>query len=89
MISRLSFAITVGILLCATAHGQAADQYQLKAVFLFNFAKFVEWPPQTFKSTAEPIAICVLGRDPFGDALQHAVNGKAIEGRPVWVLAVI
>lgn len=85
MISRLSFAITAGVLLCATAHGQAADQYRLKAVFLYNFAKFVEWPLQTFKGSADPIAICVLGKDPFGDSLQQAVNGKAIEGRPVYI----
>jgi len=85
MIFRLSFTVTVGVLLSATAHGQAPDQYQLKAAFLYNFAKFVEWPPQTFKGASDPIAICVLGRDPVADALRQVVNGKAIEGRTLSV----
>lgn len=54
----------------------------MKAAFLFNFAKFVEWPPQVFRTTADPIGICVLGQDPFGHALDEAVSGKTVYGRP-------
>jgi hypothetical protein len=61
--------------------GQAVDEYQLKAAFLSNFAKFVEWPPASFSSPQDPIVICILGVDPFGDALRQAVNGKMIEDR--------
>ena len=81
MISRLSFAITVGILLCATAHGQAADPYQLKAVFLFNFAKFVEWPPEAFPATNSPIIIGVLGTNVFGNDLQNVIRDKTVNNR--------
>jgi hypothetical protein len=82
MIFRLSFKIGVGILLVAAVRGQTTDEYHVKAAFIYNFAKFVEWPPRTFKGRADPIGICVLGKDPFGDALTEAVNGKAIEGKP-------
>ena len=63
------------------ARGQEIDEYQVKAAFLYNFAKFVEWPPQAFKSSSDPITICILGRNPFGTAIEEAVRGKAVEGR--------
>jgi hypothetical protein len=78
---RHSCAIALGILLSAGAHAHAADEYQVKAAFLYNFAKFVEWPPQAFKSPTDPIVIGVLGKNPFGDALAEAVSGKALGGR--------
>jgi hypothetical protein len=78
---RIRFGIALGALLPAMAGGQTTDEYQVKAAFLFNFAKFVEWPPQTFKSSTEAISICVLGPNPFGRSLDEAVDGKSIGGR--------
>jgi hypothetical protein len=89
MIFRLSFAITVGVLLSAAARGQANDEYQLKAAFLYNISKFVEWPPRTFKGVADPLEICVLGKDPFGTSLRQAVNGKTILGKPFTVFEIL
>lgn len=63
------------------ASAPAVDEYQVKAAFLFNFAKFVEWPPQTFKTDKDPIRICILGLNPFGTALGDAVGGKTVLGR--------
>ena len=57
------------------------DEYQVKAAFLFNFAKFVEWPAAAFKNAAEPISICVFGGNPFGSLLEDAVKGKTVGGR--------
>jgi hypothetical protein len=57
------------------------DEYHVKAAFLFNFAKFVEWPAQTFKTPADPIVICVLGQNPFGNALEETIMGKRVGGR--------
>jgi hypothetical protein len=65
----------------AHAEGPSMDEYQVKAAFLFNFAKFVEWPSQAFKSADEPIAMCVLGKNPFGSSLEEAVRGKAAANR--------
>lgn len=73
--------IVLGVLFSAAARGQATDEYRVKAVFLYNFAKFVDWPPQAFKSPTDPIVICVLGTNPFGDALAETAAGKAIGGR--------
>jgi hypothetical protein len=80
MILKLSFGIGVA-LLAAVAGGQTTGEYQVKAAFLLNFAKFVEWPPQTFKGPGDSISICVLGPNPFGRSLDEAVDGKSIDGR--------
>jgi hypothetical protein len=78
---RITFAIAMGALLTSGAVGQTAGEYQVKAAFLFNFAKFVEWPPETFKSPSASMSICVLGPNPFGRSLDEAVAGKSIDGR--------
>jgi hypothetical protein len=84
VIENMSFpmrGLILGLSLATVGWGQTADEYHVKAAFLFNFAKFVEWPPQAFKSPSDPIAICVVGKDPFGDALEQAVNGRTAQGR--------
>ncbi len=65
---------------------QAADErleYQIKAAFLLNFTKFVEWPAGAFPAADSPIEICILGDDPFGNALDQIVAGEAVKGRKV------
>ena len=59
----------------------AVEEYQVKAAFLFNFAKFIEWPGSAFQSADEPISICVFGKNPFGFALEDAVRGNTVGGR--------
>lgn len=56
-------------------------EYQVKAAFLYNFAKFIEWPDAAFDDTTSPFIIGVLGEDPFGITLEQAVSGKTIRGR--------
>ena len=68
-------------LFCAAAGAQAPDEYQVKAAFLYNFAKFVEWPPEAFEHPDDPIAICIVGPDPFGVLLPDTVKGKEAAGR--------
>src|SRR5881396_2379465 len=62
-----------------------AQEYQLKAVFLFNFAQFVEWPPQAFPDRQVPLVIGVLGEDPFGSFLDETVRGEKVNNRPLAV----
>ena len=57
------------------------DEYQVKAAFLYNFAKFVDWPPQGFKDAADPIAICIAGETPIYAQLDSAVAGKMAGNR--------
>ena len=78
------------LLLVAAAVAAGADdrsdlEYQVKAAFLFNFAKFVEWPADAFATPQAPVVICVLGTDPFGDSLDQVVRGETVNGRPLAV----
>jgi hypothetical protein len=80
-------AILACLLLLAPAGGAAesASEYAVKAAFLYNFAKFVEWPEGTFASRDDPIALCVLGENPFGTLLGDAVRDKTVSGRQIAV----
>jgi len=69
----------------ASAQTSASREYQVKAVFLFNFAQFVEWPATAFASPSSPIVIGVLGDDPFGAYLDETVRGEKVNNRPVEV----
>jgi hypothetical protein len=63
-------------------HAQdALSEYQVKAAYLFNFLKFVEWPDESFADPIAPIVIGVVGEDPFGNALPQVVIGKTVQGR--------
>jgi YfiR/HmsC-like len=57
-------------------------EYRVKAVFLFNFAQFVEWPSGAFPDSQAPVVIGVLGDDPFGSLLEETVRGEALGARP-------
>ena len=67
----------------ASSAAETSPEYQVKAVFLFNFAQFVECPPQSFEGAATPFVIGVLGTDPFGSALEGAVRGETLNGRSI------
>jgi hypothetical protein len=67
------------------AQSSAAGEYQIKAAFLYNFAKFVEWPPSGFSDASAPLRICVLGQDPFGQELRKIANDKSINGHKLQV----
>ena len=77
---RLSILLAAGALQLG-AQGPAFDEYQVKAAFLYNFAKFVEWPPGTFANASDPIGICIVGQNPFGSTLENMVQGKKIGDR--------
>lgn len=63
------------------AQVSASVEYQVKAAFLLNFAKFIEWPADAFESEKTPITVCVFGYDPFGNALDELIKGKSINNR--------
>jgi hypothetical protein len=56
------------------------EGYKVKAAFLYNFTKFVEWPANAFKDAGDPVTLCILGSDPFGDALD-SIKDKTVGGR--------
>ena len=67
------------------AQTPVAREYQLKAVFLYNFTQFVEWPTHSFTSDQAPMVIGILGTDPFGSYLEETVAGENINGHPLRV----
>ena len=69
----------------AASAQSVAREYQVKAVFLFNFAQFVEWPATAFPDANVPLVIGVLWQDPFGSALDETVRGEKIGDRPLVV----
>jgi hypothetical protein len=80
----LVIAAALAVSIPASAQGPAGTlEYQVKAAFLYNFAKFIQWPSEAFTETTSPFTICVLGQDPFGAVLDEAVRGERIERRPL------
>jgi hypothetical protein len=65
--------------------GGGGMEYQVKAAFLFNFAKFVNWPPHKFNEPDSPLIIGIVGDDPFGGLLEEAVQGNRINDRSVTI----
>jgi hypothetical protein len=88
MLTRLMAIVTIGIAGQACAAEPVVEEYQVKGAFLLNFTKFVDWPPQAFKGPGDPIAICVLGRSPFGPGLEQAAQQTAAGNRRVSVRQV-
>jgi len=73
--------LALAMLVCSAFAGDlpdTSDEYRVKALFLYNFAKFVEWPSPL---PAAGISIGILGDDPFGDMLAQAIAGKTVNGR--------
>ncbi len=64
------------------------SEYLIKAGFIYNFAKLIEWPAKAFPQPDSPIVIGILGDDPFGTTLDTIVAGKKINGRPLAVKRV-
>jgi hypothetical protein len=86
---KVGVLITITCLLSAMALGSHAEglgnsdssEYLIKAGFIYNFAKLVEWPATAFAQPDSPIVIGILGEDPFGATLDRIVADKKINGR--------
>jgi hypothetical protein len=90
MFMRLRAILILGwslVWLLTGSDGRAQEtqptEYQLKAAFVFNFAKFVEWPPAAFAQAKSPLVIGILGENPFGDALERTIRDKTISDHPL------
>jgi YfiR/HmsC-like len=83
MLALLAFSSALAPSASLHAQSKATSEYEIKAAYLYNFAKFVEWSPSGFSDPKQPLSICVFGRDPFGHALEDALLGKTIGDHPV------
>jgi hypothetical protein len=68
-----------------SADDSTVDEYQVKAAFMLNLARFVQWPTAAFESTTSPLVVCVVGADPFGPALDQSLQGRSVFGHGVRV----
>ena len=74
---RSLFAAAVG-----PAHAQSqADEYRVKAAFLYHFAQLVDWPAGSTGDANQPLILCAIGDDPFHGELESSVDGKVLDGR--------
>lgn len=82
-----SSALVLVLLLAGLPDSAASESVQaiqrIKAVFLFKFASFVEWPAGTFADAGAPIVICVVGAESIARELEQAVSGRVVGGRPL------
>ncbi len=88
-LSRLSVRLAAALLACGLwspgVGARSASEYELKAAFLYNFAKFVEWPPAVSEGQGDPMVICVVGEDPFGTILDETIKNKTVNGHTIVV----
>jgi hypothetical protein len=82
---KLLLAFFIFLSHVVAAQLQSSPEYQIKAVFLYNFTQFVEWPPSAFTDPHEPFVIGVLGEDRFGRYLDETVSGEKIGTHPLMV----
>ncbi len=67
----------------AFAQGENEGEYRLKLAFLYNFAQFVQWPPEAFHDPAAPLTMCVAGQDPFSGEIEQGLRGRMVGGHPI------
>ena len=88
------FALAVlfrGLMSVAFAAGSGdatSREYEIKAAFLYNFTKFIEWPPRSFVDRNAPIVIGVLGDSSCQPALEQLVKDRKVNGRAIAVRRV-
>jgi hypothetical protein len=87
VLAALGGAAAVGIAEPPPARAQRGEmpEYRVKAAYLVNFARYVEWPAQSFATPETPIRLCVVGDDPFRGDLERAARGRTAHGRPIEV----
>lgn len=69
-------------------HAKPIPEYLIKAAFLYNFARFTEWPSDAFEGAMDPIRLCILGQSPFGRALE-TIDGKTVRSRMISVVNLV
>lgn len=85
---RLSFLLIGPAALLASAPTHAVSvpsELTVKAAFLPRFARYVTWPSSARPGPAQPVVLCVIGRDPFGPLLEQAVRSQGVDGHRIVV----
>jgi hypothetical protein len=78
-VAAVALFVTTGLL----AQQPKPSEYQVKATYLYNFGRFVQWPPGATTAKGDAFSICVLGEDPFGPSLDSTLAGETMDGKPL------
>jgi hypothetical protein len=86
--ASIAAAVALILSLPHVSAGQLAParEYEIKAGFVFNFAKFISWPKGAFESDTDDLRLEVIGHDPFDGALDRLVAGKMIDSHQVVIV---
>ena len=85
----LPFATRWSLAPVAAAEPNPAPEYKVKAAYLANFVRYVDWPACSFPTTKSPVVIGVLDAGEALPALQKYLDGKTVEGHPVILKAIV
>jgi hypothetical protein len=82
---RLLAAAAAALLLSAPLAAQAPDTLEndVKAAFLFNFTKFIDWPPAAFQGPSDPLRLCIVADAVFIRSVDRIIEGETVRGRPL------
>jgi YfiR/HmsC-like len=85
--SPTAVIVMLALLHVTVLHAQKpkVSEYQVKATYLYNFGRFVQWPPNAAAGKRDSFSICVLGQDPFGPSLDSTLAGETMDGKPLAV----
>jgi hypothetical protein len=84
-IASPSLWISASCLIALSAQAASLPEYKVKAAFLYKFTKFIEWPEEAFEDSESPFTLCVIGKDPFGTALDP-LKERTAQGRTILIL---
>ena len=87
-LARLALLLAVVSAGAGASVAQNTGEYQVKAAFLYNFTKFVDWPPEALASSSDPFTLCVYGDNALFDPLKEIVKGKTTNDRTLAVKQV-
>ena len=76
-------AMLLSVAICTPCRADAPREEQVKAAFIYNFTQFVAWPADAFAGNDASFVIAVMGEDPYSGALEQAMAGKLVNGRPI------
>jgi hypothetical protein len=85
LLTLLSAGLSVPQRAMSSASNSPSLEYEVKAAFLLNFTKFIDWPASETAASDDPFVICILGDDPFGAVLDRTFEGEEVNGRKVMI----
>ncbi len=81
-VRSVALALVLAVLLAHVGRAAEVKEYDIKAAYVYNFAKFTEWPADAFAKPNSPFVIGIVGKDPFGPMIDKAFESRNVSGRP-------